>query len=400
MAKPELKRLDSAKLATTRISHDQIHISASVTDATADPIRVSRTIYSEIADILHAHDLHIVHERLFGSLSIRDAVIEGRRSSLHNGERAEDLPMTYIQGNPYWGDGFSGVQIRAVKNGGLVEKIWTIREGGRPVGRAYRRNGTTFITLQNMHGRPQADGKVRSRTEQTREMFDRTAALLAREGASFRHVVRTWIYLSRILDWYGDFNLARNERFQAFGLLADPGSENRQAEDVYLPASTGIRGDNPDGAAGTMDVFAVLPGDARQVEIEPLTGVKQRSAFRYGSAFSRAMCIREKDCTHILVSGTASIDETGRTVHAGDTRAQMQKTVEIVDTLIRTRGATLQNICDTTVFLKKPEDIAIWQDVARENGLADMPSVCMVADVCRDDLLFELDANAALFDTP
>jgi enamine deaminase RidA (YjgF/YER057c/UK114 family) len=396
MARPELKRLRSAKLATTHISQDQIHISASVTDAGADPAQVSRTIYSEIANILHKHDLHIVHERLFGSLSIKDAVIDGRQASLHNGDRAEDLPMTYIQGHPYWGVGFSGVQIRAVKNSGLVEKIWTIREDGYPVGRAYRRNGTTFIMLQNMHGHPELNGKFQSRSEQTLEMFDRATALLQQEGATFKQVVRTWIYLSQILEWYDDFNLARNNRFRAYGLLHDPNVEPQQAERIYLPASTGIQGDNPDNAAGTMDVFAVIPGASQDIEIEPMTGIKQKSAFRYGSAFSRAVRIREKDCTHILVSGTASIDETGQTVNFGDTRAQMQKTVEIVDALIRSGGARLQNICDTTVFLKKPEDISIWQDVARQNGLDDMPSVCMVADVCRDDLLFELDANVAL----
>jgi enamine deaminase RidA (YjgF/YER057c/UK114 family) len=163
-----------------------------------------------------------------------------------------------------------------------------------------------------------------------------------------------------------------------------------------MPASTGIEGDNPAGSAGTMDVFAVIPSDGHTVEIEPVTGKKQKSAYRYGSAFSRAMRITETDCTHILVSGTASIDEKGDTVFLGDTRAQMQKTIEIVNALIQTRGATLANICDATVFLKDAKDIAIWREVSKAKGLDKMPQVCMVADVCRDDLLFELDANVAL----
>ena len=33
--------------------------------------------------------------------------------------------------------------------------------------------------------------------------------------------------------------------------------------------------------------------------------------------------------------------------------------------------------------------------MAAERGLEDLPAVCVVADVCRDELLFEMDAEAA-----
>lgn len=395
MATPVVKKLKSANLSVTRIGNDQMHISASVTDPHINHVEACSQIYKVISDTLHSNRMHVVHERLFGSLSVQDEVLEGRRDSLHNGDTADELPMTYIQGHPHWGEGFSGVQIRAVSEGGLVEKIWTLRENGRPVGRGWVRNGATFIMLQDIHGAAAGGGNP-SRREQAREMFDRASRLLKEEGASFRHVVRTWIYLSKILEWYGDFNRVRNDRFLEFGLFQDPESEQKHAEQVYMPASTGIEGDNPAGSAGTMDVFAVIPPDPPTVEIEPVTGIKQKSAFRYGSAFSRAMRITETDCTHILVSGTASIDEKGDTVHLNDTRAQMRKTVEIVDALIRTQGAALSNICDATVFLKRAEDIETWREISKAKGLDKMPQVCMVADVCRDDLLFELDANVAL----
>jgi enamine deaminase RidA (YjgF/YER057c/UK114 family) len=396
MATPIVKTLKSATISTTWVGKDQLHISAAVTDPHINHVEACSQIYKEISDTLHQNEMHIVHERLFGSLSVKDEVIRGRRESLHNGDTADELPMTYIQGHPYWGEGFSGVQIRAVSEGGLVKKIWTLRENGRPVGRGWIRNGAKFIMLQDIHGAAAGDGVNPSRTEQAREMFDRTNRLLKEEGASFRNVVRTWIYLSKILEWYGDFNTVRNNRFLDYGLFQNPETEREMAEQIYMPASTGIEGDNPAGSAGTMDVFAVIPSDGHTVEIEPVTGKKQKSAYRYGSAFSRAMRITETDCTHILVSGTASIDEKGDTVFLGDTRAQMQKTIEIVNALIQTRGATLANICDATVFLKDAKDIAIWREVSKAKGLDKMPQVCMVADVCRDDLLFELDANVAL----
>lgn len=396
MAIPIVKKISPGLVSTTFIGDDQIHISASVTNSEMDSTEACRIMYREIANTLHQYDMHVVHERLFGSLSIRDAVLEGRRESLHNGDKADELPITYIQGHPYWGEGFSGVQVRAVREGGKVEKIWTIREEDKPVGRAWIRNGAKFIMLHDMHGKTDRAGQNNSRAAQTTEMFDRATALLKKEGATFKNTVRTWIYLSNILEWYDDFNLARNDRFKAYGLFKDPEAEKNIAEEVYMPASTGIMGDNPAGAAGTMDVFAIVPGDSNSVSIEAMTGIKQKSAYRYGSAFSRAMAVKESDCTHILVSGTASINDKGETIHLDDTRAQMQKTIEIVSTLIGTEGASLENVIDTTVFLKKPEDIKIWQDVSKANGLDMMPSVCMVADVCRSDLLFELDANVAL----
>ena len=54
-------------------------------------------------------------------------------------------------------------------------------------------------------------------------------------GLSYQDVVRTWIYVSSILDWYADFNSARRLVFCRAGLL--DGSRSR-----WLPASTGIEG--------------------------------------------------------------------------------------------------------------------------------------------------------------
>ena len=34
--------------------------------------------------------------------------------------------------------------------------------------------------------------------------------------------------------------------------------------------------------------------------------------------------------------------------------------------------------------------------MAQDRGLEEFPAVCIVADVCRDELLFEIDAEAAV----
>ena len=46
-------------------------------------------------------------------------------------------------------------------------------------------------------------------TDHATQMFHKTNVILEEHGFVYRDVVRTWIYLSRILDWYGEFNRLR-----------------------------------------------------------------------------------------------------------------------------------------------------------------------------------------------
>jgi enamine deaminase RidA (YjgF/YER057c/UK114 family) len=107
------------------------------------------------------------------------------------------------------------------------------------------------------------------------------------------------------------------------------------------------------------------------------------------------MTLKESDVTHILLSGTASIDEHGKTVYQNDMRAQIRKTFHVVQALIEKEGATLADINEATVFLKDEKDIDLYWEVAEELNVVDLPAIFMVADVCRADLLFEIDAAIA-----
>ncbi len=94
----------------------------------------------------------------------------------------------------------------------------------------------------------------------------------------------------------------------------------------------------------------------------------------------------------ILVSGTASIDEQGKSVFIGDPAAQIRQTLSVVSELVASEGATLQDLCEATVFIKRKEDFPFYQEIIEQMGISNLPSVCVLADVCRDELLFELDA--------
>jgi|SRR5579862_5934555 len=130
-------------------------------------------------------------------------------------------------------------------------------------------------------------------------------------------------------------------------------------------------------------------------------------AYDYGSAFSRGMRIDLSGLTILLISGTASIDEQGRTVHVGDFSAQLCRTYENITKLLAAEGATWHDIVRTTCYLRDIErDYQAFNEgrtaFFKEQGLDPLPaSTGIQAILCRPDLLIEIEAIAMFRrDTP
>ena len=125
----------------------------------------------------------------------------------------------------------------------------------------------------------------------------------------------------------------------------------------------------------------------------------------YGSAFSRGLRIDLNGLTILLISGTASIDGEGNTVHVGDIRAQCRRTFENIKGLIESEGATWHDIVRTSCYLRDIErDYAAFNEERtnfyREEELDPLPaSTGIQAILCRPDLLIEIEA-IAMFQTP
>lgn len=237
------------------------------------------------------------------------------------------------------------------------------------------------MVLQNIHGlSPDGDNSPQA---QTRRMIQHARKLLTARGSDYSSVSRTWFYLSDILGWYPRFNEARSAEYAAMQIMPTGG-------DILLPASTGIGGDNPHGAKACMDLMAVTGRD-----IERLSNPGQKDAFEYGSAFSRAAAVPMSDHTLLQLSGTAAIDEQGRSLYPGDVSSQIEATFDKVEMLIQKRGASLPDACAATAFFKRAEDAPVFDEICQKRGLDRDVCVCVVADVCREELLFELDAEFA-----
>ena len=130
-------------------------------------------------------------------------------------------------------------------------------------------------------------------------------------------------------------------------------------------------------------------------------------AFDYAkpSSFSRGMRIDLNGLTILLISGTASIDEYGKSVHIGDFRAQMRRTLANITGLLASEGCTWHDIVRTTCYLRDIDrDYEIFNEERtaffKEQGLDPLPaSTGIQAKLCRPELLVEIEA-IAMFRTP
>ena len=139
--------------------------------------------------------------------------------------------------------------------------------------------------------------------------------------------------------------------------------------------------------------------------ISALGALNEAFDYERPSSFSRGMRIDLNGLAILLISGTASIDENGRSVHIGDFRAQLRRTYENITALLESEGATWKDIFRTTCYLRDIErDYAAFNEERtaffKEQGLDPLPaSTGIQAILCRPELLIEIEA-IAMFRVP
>jgi enamine deaminase RidA (YjgF/YER057c/UK114 family) len=118
------------------------------------------------------------------------------------------------------------------------------------------------------------------------------------------------------------------------------------------------------------------------------------------SSFSRALRIDLNNLAILLISGTASVDENGQSVHTGDFRAQVRRTYRNITALLESAGATWKDVVRTTCYLRDIErDYTAFNEERTaffaEQELDPLPaSTGIQAILCRPELLVEMEAIA------
>jgi enamine deaminase RidA (YjgF/YER057c/UK114 family) len=119
-------------------------------------------------------------------------------------------------------------------------------------------------------------------------------------------------------------------------------------------------------------------------------------AWSYGADFSRGLRVAEANRITLHVSGTASIDEAGRTVHAGDFTAQAERMLDNVESLLARREATFASLVSGVTYLKRAADAPTLRTLYRRRGFEGFPCAVVEAGLCRPELLCETEVVALL----
>jgi len=135
-------------------------------------------------------------------------------------------------------------------------------------------------------------------------------------------------------------------------------------------------------------------------KVTNLSVLNEAYQYERPSSFSRALKLEFGQVVVLLISGTASVDENGQTVHPGDFRAQQRRTYDNITGLLESEGATWHDIVRTTCYLRDIDrDYAAFNEERTrffaEQGLDPLPaSTGIQAILCRPDLLIEIEAIA------
>lgn len=286
-----------------------------------------------------------------------------------------DWPVTTILNATYSGAVPSATQIHAVAAQGGLRRI---ELDGQIVGSVFQDDFGRHCRLAGINSTDVSS----SRTQQARRVFEKIEAALHEGGMEFSNVIRTWLWLDDILAWYGRFNKVRNDFFT-----------ERNVYDGLVPASTGMGGKNRVGAALIADAYAVQPRD-ESVQAFAVPSPLQCPALEYGSSFSRAVELKMPDHRRLFISGTASVGRDGKTVHLDDVPAQIGTTMKVVGAILESRRMNWTDVTRAVAYVKHAKDTPAFTDYWAQNSLDDLPVVIAENDICRDNLLFEIEVDA------
>ena len=240
------------------------------------------------------------------------------------------------------------------------------------------KNGVSHYFHTSIHSKSEGE------YNQTADIFKRLTTSLSEYGMALnRDLIRTWVFVQGVDIHYAGMVKARKEIFEAEGLT----------DKTHYVASTGIEGchTNPQ-ALVFMDTYSIsgLPKDRIRFLYAP---ENLNQTHKYGVTFERGTIVDFDDRSHIIISGTASIDKNGDIVAPLDIISQTARTIENVLALLKEAGSNFEDVAHLIVYLR---DTADYQVVKQQidSLFPKIPKVYLLAPVCRPGWLIEMECIA------
>jgi chorismate lyase/3-hydroxybenzoate synthase len=286
------------------------------------------------------------------------------------------------------------VDMHLPQAGEAICEVWRCAEkltAGRHSDIRYRQGDSLLFGCLSLDEPAATAGETRAPLQtMTEAAYQQIFELLSE--LDFSAVLRFWNYFPAInrvshdIERYRQFNIGRQDAFLAQG---------RSVID-NVPAACAL------GSAGGGLQIAFLASREASVSIE---NPRQISAFNYPSqygprspSFSRASLVRLAGQPMLFISGTASI-VGHRSMHIGDVTAQTQESLRNIASVVERANSQTATapfrLADLayTVYVRHASDLpAVQHEMAVFIGAAPH-AVFLQADVCRSDLLVEIEAS-------
>ncbi|MBN1387557.1 MAG: hypothetical protein JW965_03875 [Bacteroidales bacterium] len=217
---------------------------------------------------------------------------------------------------------------------------------------------------------------------QAYSVFCSLKSILREYDICFKGLARTWLYVHGILEWYDDLNRARNTFFNEEDIFAGT-----------IPASTGIGLSNIYSKSLLLNAFLLKTSGYNNL-IRMLDSPMQCPATDYKSSFSRAVEIRHMTSKRLLISGTASIDREGQTLHYDNVKMQINQTMEVVSSIMRKEEYGWKNMVRAIAYFRDQGHVKHFLEYCRSNQIDSSYILIAGGTICRDDLLFEIEIDA------
>lgn len=370
---------------------DELHFLCRPECETTDVAAQAEAVYRGLLEHLASEGASlatVASETLFLSDNRRDleVILETRRRVLEEAEHGPCRPVTAVIGQPPLCNGVR-VELSALAviphdpQSRSATDVWSTPVCGceacsRVPARLVRVGEQTHAYAGNIYG--SGDDAF----EQTYAMFCAGEELLREAGMSFHEVVRTWIYLRDMDRDYAEFNRGRREFFRSRGI-------------ELMPASTAVGGE-PSAEAHDLSMRLYAVKSPEPLNVEVMSTPTLNEAWMYGSDFSRGLKTEDENKITLHISGTASVDEAGRTVHVGDFGAQAKRMLVNISSLLEAHGASFQDLVSAVAYVKNAGDAPLLRAIFHEHGFEGFPCTLVEAPICRPDLLCETEAVAVL----
>jgi len=249
--------------------------------------------------------------------------------------------------------------------------------------------------MRQIHAAGIADDEGRGGLElRAKEAFAKMEAVLRRERMDFGLVVRQWNYIEGLLGLRSSAGKKR-QNYQAFNDIRTLAYEGSIFPTGY-PAATGIG----QSSGGVILEFIALEGPP-DLRVVPVSNPRQTDPHRYSDVvlvgtplptvsrktspkFERAKLVARGPAETVFVSGTAAVLGEG-SVGRGDVAAQTRTTIDNIAALTGGR-----NLAYLRGYVKRAKDIPKVREIC-ERAYGPIPALFVQADICRPELLVELE---------